>query len=101
MKNSAELAERARLMTLLVAATLLGGALGIATAQTHPPGQLDAVCAGLCLEDGNSAEFCGQVCWIPDRQISERSEGVDWKCMNACRERGDGARTCMTNCRRY
>jgi hypothetical protein len=79
---------------------LLGGFLGFASAQDGTPGQLDTACASLCTANGYDAEFCGQVCWVPDPQYAAKGDGVDWKCMTGCRERGGRAEDCMVSCQR-
>lgn len=80
-------------------AALLGAGLGLALAQDRPAGQLDTACASDCAARGYDAEFCGQVCWIPDPEMAARGEALDWKCLTACRERGGGAEACMLSCR--
>lgn len=88
---------------VLVAATcgsILGGFLAFASAQVSSPGQVDTACASNCTAHGYDAEFCNQVCWIPDPATAAKGENLDWKCMTACRERGGGAEECMSSCRR-
>lgn len=88
---------------LLAAAcgAILGGFLGFASAQDNSPGQLDTACHARCTGNGYEAGFCNEVCWIPDPAMSAKGDGLDWKCMTACRERGGGAEYCMSGCRRY
>lgn len=86
-------------LTVVIAA-VLGGFLGFAFAQDDTPGQLDTACAARCSANGYDAEFCGQVCWIPDPQYAAKGDGLDWKCMTGCRERGGRAEDCMASCRR-
>lgn len=61
MKNPAQLADGPRFLVAIAAATLFGAAMGAASAQDHPPGQLDSACASQCLANGNEAAFCEQV----------------------------------------
>ena len=79
---------------------VFGAVLGIASAQDRAPGQLDGACAAQCAENGNNAEFCGQVCWVPDPAVAARSYPVDWSCFTSCRERGGRAEDCLPACRK-
>lgn len=79
---------------------LLGGFLGFASAQDGVSGQLDTACAARCTANGYDAEFCGQVCWVPDPASAAADENLDWKCINACGQRGGTARQCMAACPR-
>jgi hypothetical protein len=83
----------------ILAGAIGGAAAGIATAQDRPPGQLDATCASQCLENGNEAVFCEQVCWVPDPEVAARSQPVHWPCFASCRERGGKPEECLPSCR--
>jgi len=89
-----------RLAFPVLGSVLLGGFLGFASAQDGVPGHLDTACAARCTANGYESEFCGQVCWIPDPVTAAKSEGLDWKCMTGCRERGGRAEDCLVSCRR-
>lgn len=99
MKNPAQLADDPRFLIAIAAATLFGAAMGVASAQDRPPGQLDAACTSQCLANGNDGEFCDLVCWVPDQQVAARSEPVHWKCYAACRENGGKPEECLPSCR--
>jgi hypothetical protein len=89
-----------RLVFPILVGVLLGGFLGFASAQDVSQGQLDTDCHGRCTANGYDAEFCGQVCWIPDPVMAAKGDDLDWKCMTGCRERGGWAEDCMASCRR-
>jgi hypothetical protein len=89
-----------RYAVAVLAGGLLGGILGIASAQETRPGSLDTNCAAKCVADGNRSEFCGEVCWVLDPAIAARSEPVNWPCYSSCRERGGRPAECMPVCRR-
>ena len=89
-----------RLAFLVFGGVFLGAFLGFASAQDGQPGQLDTACAARCTGNGYDAEFCGQVCWIPDPAVAAKGDGLDWKCMTGCRERGGRAEDCLVSCRR-
>jgi hypothetical protein len=84
----------------LVLAVLIGAGIGVALAQDRPPGQLDSACATQCLANGNDAEFCDLVCWVPDPEVAARSEPVHWKCYSTCRANGGKPEDCLPACRR-
>jgi hypothetical protein len=90
-----------RYLMIVLSGAALGAFLGYASAQETASGWLDTDCAGKCAANGYDAEFCGQVCWIPDPAKSAEGDNLDWKCMTGCRERGGGTRACMASCRRY
>lgn len=100
MKYLAQHPDRLRFSVALLAGAILGGFLGFASAQDGTPGQLDTACAARCTGNGYDAGFCGQVCWIPDPAMAAKADGLDWKCMTGCRERGGRAEDCMASCRR-
>lgn len=89
-----------RFAFLVFAGAVLGVFLGFASAQDTAAGWLDQECAGKCSANGYDAEFCGQVCWVPDPAKSAEADNLDWKCMTACGDRGGRARACMASCRR-
>lgn len=80
---------------------LLGGYLGFASAQDTTSGWINSDCVKICSANGYEAEFCGDVCWVPDAAKAAEADNLDWKCMEACGEHGGTARSCMTKCRRY
>jgi hypothetical protein len=88
-----------RYAAAVLAGGLLGGYLGLASAQDTATGSLDPACAARCAASGNEAEFCGQVCWVPSPEIAARSHPVDWDCYSACRGRNGRAADCMPACR--
>ncbi len=100
MINASLLPRRVQLAIFALVGAALGAGLGIASTQDGTPGQLDMDCAGRCTANGYAAEFCGQVCWVPDPQYAAKGDGLDWKCMTGCRERGGRAEDCMASCRR-
>lgn len=90
-----------RIVVSALFGALLGTFLGLASAQDTAAGWLDPECARQCSANGYDAEFCGQVCWVPDPAKSAEADNLDWKCMTACGDRGGRARACMASCRRY
>lgn len=100
MRNSAQAPDRSRFFVAVAAAALMGGALGAATAQDHPPGELDSTCAAQCMEGGKDAQFCERACWVPDPEVAARSAAVDWKCYSTCRDSGGKSKDCLSACRR-
>ena len=78
---------------------LAGGSLGLASAQEQS-GWLNPECAGRCAAKGYEAEFCGNVCWVPDPVEAAEGDRLDWKCFEACVRRGERARACVASCRR-
>ncbi len=99
MRNPAQLPDRCQFFTIVATAVVMGGTLGAATAQDRPPGQLDGACAAQCLANGNDAEFCDLVCWVPDPAVAARREPVHWKCYSTCRENGGRPGDCLPACR--
>ncbi len=89
-----------RIIFSMLAGALLGGILGLASAQGTAAGWLDPDCAGKCAANGYDAEFCGAVCWVPDPAASAKADNLDWKCFVACRERGGRGEDCLAGCRR-
>lgn len=90
-----------RVAAAVLVGGLIGGFLGLASAQETSAGALDVNCTRTCAANGYDAEFCGQVCWVPDLAASAEAENLDWKCMTGCRERGGYTRACMASCRRH
>jgi hypothetical protein len=90
-----------RAAAAILAGGLIGGSLGLASAQDKTSGWLDEECAKTCAANGYDAEFCGDVCWVQDPAKVAEADNLDWKCVGACGERGGTARTCGASCRRY
>ncbi|MGH8222469.1 MAG: hypothetical protein ACREQZ_05800 [Woeseiaceae bacterium] len=88
-----------RLIVVLSSAAL-GAFLGYASAQDTAAGRLDPDCAGRCTANGYEAEFCQSVCWVPDPAEAAEGDRLDWKCFEACAQRGGKARDCVASCRR-
>jgi|APLak6261659701_1056019.scaffolds.fasta_scaffold86592_2 hypothetical protein len=84
---------------LALAGAALGACLGIAQAQDQSTGQLDVDCSNSCTAHGYDAEFCGQACWIPDPEMVAKGEGLDWKCLTSCRDRGGKLSDCLPRCK--
>lgn len=84
----------------ILAIAALGAVLGIASAQNEPAGQLDPACASQCTAHGYEAGFCGEVCWVPDPAVVAKGEGLDWRCVTSCRERGNQLSDCLPVCQR-
>ncbi len=89
-----------RLVFSAVAGAILGGFLGLASAQDRPPGQLDMACAARCAKDGGDGEFCGQVCWVPDPEMAAKAYAVDYPCYRSCRDRAGKVEDCLPACRK-
>lgn len=89
-----------RAAAAILAGGLIGGFLGIASAQDRTSGWLDNECAKTCSVNGYDAEFCGQVCWVPDPAKVAETENVDWKCVGSCSRGGGRSRDCLASCRR-
>jgi hypothetical protein len=70
-----------------------------AQAQERPIGRADDSCAAACNARGYDADYCGRVCWIPDRPRTPPDEVTDWTCMTACAERGGKYAECKPRCR--
>lgn len=68
-------------------------------AQERPPGTADSACARDCAGLGHSVEYCGRVCWIPERPRSAPEEVTDWSCMTVCADRGGKYAECKPACR--
>lgn len=100
MKYLSQHADRLRFPVALLAGAILGGFLGFASAQEGTSGQLDTACNARCTANGYDAEFCGQVCWVPDRAEGAEGDRLDWKCFETCARRGGKARDCVASCRR-
>jgi hypothetical protein len=100
MRNSAQAPDRSRFFAAVAAAVLMGGALGAATAQERPPGQLDSACAAHCVESGKDTQYCGRACWVPDPDVAARGAPLDWKCYSTCRDSGGKSKDCLPACRR-
>ncbi len=100
MKNLAQLPDRLRFSVALFAGAILGGFLGLASAQDRTPGQLDTACVSRCTANGYEAEFCDRVCWLPDPAIAAKAEPIDWICMTDCLERGGKGEDCRLRCKR-
>lgn len=79
---------------------LMGAFLGIASAQDRSAGVLDQTCVADCARRGYAAEFCNQVCWIPDPNMAARGSMINWTCMSDCRARGGSEEACRPQCRR-
>lgn len=79
---------------------LVGGFLGIASAQQDQSGWLNADCSAHCAAAGYDAAFCQKVCWVPDPAEAAEGDRVDWKCFEGCTRRGGKARDCVVTCRR-
>jgi hypothetical protein len=90
-----------RAAAAILAASVLGGFLGLATAQDKTSGWLDQECAKSCVANGYDAEFCSDVCWVPDPVKSAEADTIDWKCVTTCGARGTSARSCVATCRRH
>jgi hypothetical protein len=89
-----------RCAVAVFAGSLLGGFLGLASAQQDSSGWLNADCAGRCTTAGYDCEFCQSVCWVPDPAKAAEIEGLDWQCFEGCAQRGGKARACVASCRR-
>ena len=100
MINAAQLPLRVHFIVSAIAGAALGACLGIAQAQDRSLGEIDAECSSRCTANGYDAEFCGQVCWIPDPAMVAKGEGLDWKCMTSCRDRGGKMGDCLPSCQR-
>ena len=90
-----------RLAVAVLVGSVLGGFLGFASAQDRTAGSLDTKCAAECTSHGYEAEYCNQVCWIPDPAMAARGSRTDWKCMSECSALGDREEDCRARCRRY
>lgn len=88
-----------RAAAAVLAGGLLGGFLGLASAQERA-GWLNPDCVNRCTTKGYDAEFCGNVCWVPDPAKLPEEDDFDWKCVQACGERGGDSRACFASCRR-
>ncbi len=55
MKNRSQLSDRLRFSVALFAGAILGGFLGLASAQDRTSGQLDTTCASRCTANGCAA----------------------------------------------
>lgn len=84
----------------VLAGALIGGLLGVASAQDRSSGWLDTDCAKTCSANGYEAGFCGDVCWVPDPAKIAETENVDWKCVGQCSRGGGKSRDCLASCRR-
>lgn len=84
----------------VLAGGLLGGFLGLASAQDKTSGWLDQDCAKACAANGYDAEFCSDVCWVPDPAKSAEADNLDWKCLDRCAKEGAATRSCVVSCRR-
>jgi hypothetical protein len=89
-----------RAAAAVLAGALIGGFLGIASAQDRSSGWLDNECARTCAANGYEAGFCGDVCWVPDPAKVAETENVDWKCVGHCSRSGGRSRDCLASCRR-
>jgi hypothetical protein len=90
-----------RLAAAALASGFLGGLIGYASAQDAASGWLNPECAASCVTNGYDAEFCGQVCWVPDPAKTAEADNLDWKCMTSCSKRGGRTRDCMPGCRKH
>jgi hypothetical protein len=100
MTYASSISAARRIFLAAICGALLGGFLGFASAQEGPSGQLDTACYGRCTANGYQAGFCGEVCLVPDPTLAAKGDGLDWKCMTGCRERGGRAEECMVSCQR-
>lgn len=89
-----------RAAAAVLAGSLLGGVLGLASAQQDTRGSLDTDCAGRCSAAGYDGEFCQSVCWVPDPASAAETDRLDWQCFERCAKRGGKARECVASCRR-
>lgn len=87
-----------QLVFSILAGAIFGGVLGYASAQDATAGFLNPDCVARCAANGYEAEFCGQVCWVPDPAATAAGEQLDWKCIEACGRRGGTARQCLAAC---
>lgn len=84
----------------VLAGGLLGGFLGLASAQETDSGWLDQDCAKNCASNGYDAGFCSQVCWVQDPIKSAEADNLDWKCFERCAKEGATSRSCFVSCKR-
>lgn len=89
-----------RLAAAALAGSILGGSLGFASAQDRTAGSLDSQCAAECTSHGYEAEYCNQVCWIPDPDMAARGSAIDWNCMTDCKALDGREEDCRQRCRR-
>lgn len=89
-----------RLLGATFVGALIGAFLGVASAQDRSAGALDQICVADCARRGYAAEFCNQVCWIPDPNMAARGSMINWTCMTDCRARGGREEDCRSQCRR-
>jgi hypothetical protein len=89
-----------RLVVAILAGGAIGGFLGFAAAQDRSAGALDTQCAAECTSHGYAAEYCNQVCWIPDPNMAARGSSIDWKCMTDCRAADGREEDCLKRCKR-
>jgi len=88
-------------LLVILGAIVMGGTLGLATAQNGGVGRLDAECSSLCTSNGNEPAFCESVCWIPDPAQSAKAENLDWQCYSRCAKATGRGEDCLVTCRRY
>ena len=90
-----------RVLVAAICGATLGGFLAFASAQETQDGWLNVDCAGRCAANGYEAEFCQSVCWVPNPTTAAEGDNLNWKCFEACGQRGGTTRTCLANCRIY
>ena len=100
MAHAKSRALACRCVVAVLAGSLLGGFLGLASAQQDTSGWLNTDCAGRCTAAGYEGAFCQSVCWVPDAAEAAEGDRLDWKCFEACGKRGGKARDCVASCRR-
>ena len=88
MTYAISLSGACRILIAAVGGALLGGFLGLATAQDRPPGQLDTACASDCVARGLEAGFCSRACWVPDPEMAARAVPVNFDRIPLRREHG-------------